>query len=70
MMTPKEKAIEIADKFYDVELYGGHMDSCGINAKACVEIYVVGILQELEKANAKEGLIEYWENVKTEGQNL
>jgi hypothetical protein len=71
-MTPKEKAIEIIDRFYiEVKFYE--------RAKQCALICVDEILKSVDTeydifkengANFKSGFLYYWQQVKTEIEKL
>jgi hypothetical protein len=79
-MTPKEKAIELVDKYlcieeiYNVDLF---CDECGIDyaAKYCALIAVDEILYVISLYNGhsdcfEEGSREYWQEVKKEIEKL
>jgi hypothetical protein len=75
-MTPKEKAIELVDKYLDCENYNNlnldlFCDECGMSttaAKICALICVDEILQELENGDDGQTSIpyDYWQEVKNE----
>jgi len=44
-MTAKDKAMELMDKFYDVEIYADYGASASIDAKECALICVDEILK-------------------------
>ena len=63
-MIPKEKAIELFEKMYNVEDPMGNYPMCFDNAKQCALIAVDEILNELDLQNHL--LRSYWYDVKHE----
>jgi hypothetical protein len=70
-MTPKEKAIELYNKFYNTSSHPHHVESRKNNAKQCAlitvdEIFKTGLLEGSTLGINKK----YWQEVKTEIENL
>jgi hypothetical protein len=72
MMTPKEKAQELYNKFYNTSSHQHHVESRKDNAKQCALMLVDEMIKVfnpenwgLEIYNAFEGL-KYWKEVKQE----
>lgn len=70
-MNPKEKAKELVDKFYNVDVISADMmSSCSIDAKQCALISVNEII-ELDVWNCfNKEMLEYWQEVKNKIENL
>ena len=74
-MTPKEKAIELYNKFYNTSSHPHHVESRKNNAKQCALIAVDEILQVLQKGHPTDlvlipmDMIDYWLEVKREIEN-
>ena len=70
-MNPKEKAKELVDKFYNVDVISDNMmSSCSIDAKQCALISVNEII-ELDVWNCfNKEMLEYWQEVKNKIENL
>ena len=71
MINFKEKAKELVDKFYNVDVISADMmSSCGIDAKQCALISVNEII-ELDVWNCfNKEILEYWQEVKKEIENI
>jgi len=80
-MTPKEKAKELYNKFYNTSSHPHHVESRKNNAKQCALIVVDEILKASPTNPLKSGYIElysdmvdecieYWQEVKTEIEAL
>ena len=71
IMNQKEKAKELVDKFYNVDIISADMmSSCNIDAKQCALISVNEII-ELDVWNCfNKEILEYWEEVKNEIEKL
>ena len=71
IMNQKEKAKELVDKFYNVDIISADMmSSCNIDAKQCALISVNEII-ELDVWNCfNKEMLEYWQEVKNEIENL
>lgn len=75
-MTPKEKAMELVEKFKPYADWNGFEDNRALaNAKACALIAVDEILSHITITTNQSGLIrdfqkQYWQQVKTEIENL
>ena len=72
-MTPKEKANELGNKFYQGSVFDynkkGHLEEIK-RAKKCALIYVDETLSILNKCEGQEDLIYYYQKVKQEIQKL
>jgi hypothetical protein len=72
-MTPKEKAEELVNKFYEIE---NNSDYFGVNwkiAKQCALIAVDEVIQQLtpiEKAPNNKSAFQYWQEVKNEIEKI
>ena len=66
-MTPKEKAKELYNKFYNTSSHPHHVESRKNNAKQCALIAVDEMIKELERCFIHN---EYWQEVKTEIEAL
>ena len=70
-MTPKEKAKELVDRFYEVDLVcADAMGSCSIDAKQCALICVDELIKEEQQTDDYYELGSYWEEVKQEIEKL
>lgn len=74
-MTPKEKAIALVEKFKPHAYQADHVDvesqDLTYNAKACAIICVDEILKIYDgRVWSKEQQLKFWNDVKTEIQNL
>ena len=67
-MTPKEKAIELYNKFYSTSSHPHHVESRKYNAKQCALIAVDEMI-EVAKSLTMETQ-EWYEEVKQEIENL
>ncbi len=69
-MTPKEKAIELYNKFYNTSSHPHHVESRKNNAKQCALIAVDEILSDyknyLMHENTEYKGLMYWQEVKQE----
>jgi hypothetical protein len=70
-MTPKEKAIELYNKFYNTSSHPHHVESRKNNAKQCAliavdEIFKTGLLEGSTLGINKK----YWQEVKQEIEAL
>jgi len=75
-MTPKEKAIELVDKFCEyshtefIPYKGGYQKDSQIkNAKQCALIQVDGILMAIQDLPIDNTIWDYWQQVKQEIEN-
>jgi hypothetical protein len=66
-MTPKEKAKELYNKFYNTSSHPHHVESRKNNAKQCALIAVDEMIKELERCFIHN---EYWQEVKQEIEKL
>lgn len=66
MMTAKEKAIELIDKFYSISSFFSDLE----DAKQCALIAVDEILKVVSFYNDTQAEITYWEEVKQEIEKL
>lgn len=72
-MTPKEKAIELYNKFYNTSSHPHHIESRKDNAKQCALIAVDEILKAVDNPDETylmKHSVEYWSQVKQEIENL
>ena len=74
-MNPKEKAKELVDKFYNVDIISADMmSSCSIDAKQCALISVIEIINNLNYLenikNMNDLNFEYWQEVYQEIEKL
>ena len=69
-MTPREKAIELFDKYYPlVEAFSSYQQE--YNAKQCALIAVDEILESSpEDGQGFDGIKDYWQEVKNEIEKL
>lgn len=68
-MTPKEKAIELSDKFYFISSFFSDSE----DAKQCALIAVNEIISEYGtyyKVNIDDKYVSYWQEVKQEIEKL
>lgn len=73
MMTPREKAIELYNKFYNTSSHPHHVESRQQFAKQCALIAVDEIISEYGtyfKINIDDKYVSYWEEVKQEIEKL
>jgi len=70
-MTPKEKAIELLDKF-KLSFAGviSNEEDWEFLAKQCALIAVKTLMEEAYRQNDYEGFISYWKEVKQEIEKL
>lgn len=72
-MTPKGKAIELREKFWNVEVISGDWQFSGmVDAKQCALIAVDEILSIKKEIwdNFNSEYFEFWQQVKTEIEKL
>jgi hypothetical protein len=70
-MTPKEKALELVDKYQNVDI--NELEHCWVSingAKRCALIAVDEILHNDGFTQFDQYLTEYWQEVKQEIENL
>jgi hypothetical protein len=67
MMTPKEKAIELYNKFYNTSSHPHHVETRQQIAKQCALIAVDEILNVIEVPSTE---YKYWQEVKQEIEKL
>jgi hypothetical protein len=66
MTTPKEKAVELSNKFYFISSFFSDLE----DAKECALIAVDEILKVVSFYNDTQAEITYWEEVKREIEKL
>jgi len=69
-MTPKEKAIELYNKFYNTSSHPHHIESRKDNAKKYALIAVDEILDVLNGEDFSRNAIVFWTSVKQEIEAL
>jgi hypothetical protein len=69
-MTPKEKAIELYNKFYNTSSHPHHVESRQQIAKQCALIAVDEILNNDGFTQFDEYLTKFWQEVKQELEKL
>jgi hypothetical protein len=72
-MTPKEKAIELYNKFYNTSNHPHHVETRQQIAKQCALIAVDEIISEYGtyyKVNIDDKYVSYWQEVKQEIEKL
>lgn len=73
-MTPKEKAIELVDKYSTyVVMWAGGIETSKQNVKQCALIAVDEIISNIEPSvsmDVIEARVKYWQEVKSEIENL
>ena len=67
MMTPKEKAIQLYNKFYNTSSHPHHVETRQQIAKQCALIAVDEILNVIEVPSTE---YKYWQEVKQEIEKL
>jgi hypothetical protein len=72
-MTPKDKALELVDKFIEHTMEFDELDGYvedKDNAKQCALIAVDLLMEEAYRQHDYEGFISYWKEVKQELDNI
>lgn len=69
-MTPKEKAIELYNEFYNTSSHPHHVESRQQFAKVCALITLLEIIKVVKVYNDTQAEYTYWKEVKEELEKL